>query len=249
MTKEDLFEVISAAKAIRTESEMLSDLLSRGEVLSDHRLTSHYDGRLRAMEPMLLALTEWELDPTDEHAEALRREYILLRLSTGEYSPAYAGAGVCVCAPFIIDMDPALDLLRAVADKSGFPVVVKERSDASFRIEVMGERAYPVFASLPAKLLGERVRFAVYPVLATSDVSEKDVRTDIFLNGGKGGQNVNKVETAVRMTHIPTGVTVTCRDERSQLQNKKRAAKMLRAAVAEFYKTAQSALIEKAKKL
>ena len=76
---------------------------------------------------------------------------------------------------------------------------------------------------------------------------EKDVRTDIFLNGGKGGQNVNKVETAVRMTHLPTGVTVTCRDERSQLQNKKKAIKALRARVADYYRDAQAALIARAK--
>ena len=249
MTKDELLQVISAAKAIKTESEMLSDLLSRGEVASDHRLSSHYASRLRAMEPILSALERWEGEGSESSAEALRLETVLFRLSTGESSPAYAGAGVCVCAPFIIDMDPALDLLRAIADRSGLRVEIREHSDGSLRAEMMGERAYAVLSALEVGALGERVRFAVYPVLAAPDLSEKDVRTDIFLNGGKGGQNVNQVETAVRMTHIPTGVTVTCRDERSQLQNKKRAAKMLRAAVAEFYKTAQSALIEKAKKL
>lgn len=248
MTKDELLQVISAAKAVRTESEMLSDLLSRGEVVSDHRLAVHYSGRLRAIQPVLFALSEWESEPIEERAEALRRECILLRLSEGESSPAYAGAGVCVCAPFIIDMDPALDLLRAIADRSGLRVEIRERSDGSLRAEMMGERAHSVLASLPAGALGERVRFAVYPVLAAPELSEKDVRTDIFLNGGKGGQNVNKVETAVRMTHIPTGVTVTCRDERSQLQNKKRAAKLLRAAVASYYADAQEALILSAKR-
>ena len=135
-----------------------------------------------------------------------------------------------------------------MAERASLRAVVKERVDNSFRAEVMGDRAYSIFEGLSDKALGDRVRFAVYPVLAVPEVTEADVRTDIFLNGGKGGQNVNKVETAVRMTHIPTGVTVTCRDERSQLQNKKRAAKMLRAAVASYYADAQEALISAAKR-
>lgn len=55
----------------------------------------------------------------------------------------------------------------------------------------------------------------------------KDIRTDIFHATGAGGQNINKVATAVRLTHIPTGITVVCRDERSQLRNRERAYKTL----------------------
>ena len=54
-------------------------------------------------------------------------------------------------------------------------------------------------------------------------VDERDLKIDVFHSSGAGGQHINKVETAIRVTHLPTGISVVCQDERSQLKNKKRA--------------------------
>lgn len=66
------------------------------------------------------------------------------------------------------------------------------------------------------------------------DIPDSDIQIDVFRSSGAGGQNVQKNATAIRLTHIPTGIVVTCQDERSQLQNKLRALGILRARLFEI---------------
>ena len=121
--------------------------------------------------------------------------------------------------------------------------------DVSFFVE--GEdvlvRLSPLAGAHKVYLSGgrsEELCFGVSPSGIPPAISENDLKIDVFHSSGAGGQNINKVETAVRVTHLPSGMVATCQDERSQLKNKKRAIETLERRVHASFEAAEKKRIE-----
>jgi peptide chain release factor 1 len=80
------------------------------------------------------------------------------------------------------------------------------------------------------------------------DISPNDLRIDTYCASGAGGQHVNKTESAVRIVHLPTGVVVQCQDEKSQLKNRDKAMRVLRAKILELAQAEQAAEVAENRK-
>ena len=109
---------------------------------------------------------------------------------------------------------------------------------------------------VPATEANGRVHTSAASVVVLPEVADveinidpNDLRIDVYRSGGAGGQNVNKVETAIRITHIPTGLVVQCQDERSQLKNRQKAMKVLKARLYDMKLREQNSEIAAQRKL
>lgn len=91
---------------------------------------------------------------------------------------------------------------------------------------------------------------AVLPEIEDIDfeILDTDLKIDTYRSGGAGGQHVNKTESAIRMTHLPTGIVVTCQDERSQLKNKEKAMNILKSKLYDYYREQRDSEYEQNRK-
>jgi len=221
----------------------------------------------------LRQLAEMEIDDLDQQIERLEREIKSMLLPRDKRDTRNvimeirAGTGGDEAALFAADL---FRMYSRYAEKKGWEIDVLSANEIGiggykeiiFMVKGRGAYSRLKYESgvhrvqrVPLTEASRRIHTstATVAVLAEADevevdIPESDLRIDVYKSAGAGGQNVQKNATAIRITHLPTGIVVQCQDERSQLQNKMRAMSILRARLYEIEIEKQRQSIDQARR-